>query len=1042
MNHPIGSAVLERPAEPGPERPARRSTPLWLAHLVALTVGLLGLVCAVSLPFAPVWSDRTEVRWPSVHAGTPDAPGTGTTLDAGLQSTTALFAPYRPAEFHAAVPCATLRIADGTVLSTLPPGSDREGMVVAARDGEPRLLLGQREVELPPLSGDCTLTVNADSRQTVITAGPSTTTLPGVAAPEIFTFSTDLEPMQAATLSVTARTFSWFDTTPTEQKRGLITGALLMAVLSLLFLVVTAPPAMSALRGAARPRTWLLLPVDAAVLGILAWWLVIGPISDDDGFAMMTVRNFEPTGDIANYYRWFNASETPFTLVQHTMRWFADHSLAPVWLRLPSVLAGGLTWLVLSRGVVGPLCGPGSRLRAHLLAAVFFLACWLPFDLGVRPEAFVALGTTVLVAALLKAEHSAGPFAWLGVAAVAAGLTVAVTPSGVAALIIVLLFSPRIARLVVRPGVVPAWLSIPARTALITCAGSVGLVAMFADSTWNGVAQATWLHNEFGPSLGWYQEFNRYNVLLGTTHWGAAGKRLAVFLVVTAVLIAAGCVLRGVHRSTRMPDVALLLGAVAAIFAALWLTPSKWTHHFGSLAGLGPALLAVTVVMLTRVRARREARVLGVCGALAASLAAGLAFMGPNAWYLYSDIAMPWSDTPVEPLDQPVLWLAVGVAAGLAGFAVVLLSRRGDSEARQAWTAMPSSVMALAALASTIVLLGSFTTAYREMGDRFSVARTNWRSVTATSCGVEHEVETLPLAATLRALPGAPESDGFALSGSPPPEPDLDPESRKDGELQPQEDVPPVWDSREGGPQNTGSLTTEWFELPALEPDQVLAIWVAGRPEQGNSLVVEFGTPTGDVVRELRDPPPTELPFDDPRHGRPVDWRDFRPWRVMTVEVPTGARTVRLHAEDRTTDEQGWLAVSAPVVRDVVPLPEVLDAQGPTLVDWPMGLLFPCRIDYPRVSGGTADSPGVLVAPPAGEASMAYDPGLGGVFAGVPMQSRRIELPSRLRDAPGVRWGHVYAVSYDIERDVYDRQVSRVQIGGADGDGAYPFEEH
>ena len=73
---------------------------------------------------------------------------------------------------------------------------------------------------------------------------------------------------------------------------------------------------------------------------------------------------------------------------------------------------------------------------------------------------------------------------------------------------------------------------------------------------------------------------------------------------------------------------------------------------------------------------------------------------------------------------------------------------------------------------------------------------------------------------------------------------------------------------------------------------------------------------------------------------------------------------------------------------------------------------------------------------------MAYDPRLGGVFAGVPMLSRRLEMPSRLRDAPGVEWGHIYSVSYDVRRDLYDRSTTRVRIGGADGDGAYPFEEH
>ncbi|GAA2820261.1 arabinosyltransferase domain-containing protein [Saccharopolyspora taberi] len=1004
-NEPV---PLDSVVGPAPERPVR--TAVWLAHAVALVVGAFGLVCALALPFAPVWSERTEVRWPTAEA----------------EATTAFLAPYRPAEFAATVPCRTVREAAGTVFTTLPPGSDREGMVLAVRGGKPELLLGQRSVPLPALSGDCTLTVHADSTRSVVAVGGWSTELQGIAAPEIFTFGTDLPPAQAATLSVTARTFSWFDTAPTELKQTLITCALVCAVLSALVLLARTRPRI-------RFNSPLLMAIDAAMLAILALWLVIGPISDDDGFAMLTVRNYEPSGDIGNYYRWFNASETPFTLVQHLMRWVSDYSLAPVWLRFPSIVAGLLTWVVVSRGIVGPMCRAG--LKGHALAAVFFLACWLPFGLGVRPEAFVSLGMAVLVACLLKADRSDAPLGWLGLAAITAGLTAAVTPTGVAALIVVVAFAPRILRVIARPGPLPRWAAVPTRLVLLGCAASVGLVAMFADSTWNGVLQATAIHHEFGPSLGWYQEIDRYAALLGTGSWGAAGKRLAVFLVLTAVLLAGGCVLRRVHRWTRMSEVELLLGAVAAVLAGLWLTPSKWTHHFGSLAGVGSALLAVTVVMLWRVRVPREARMLGIFGLLAASVAAGLAFMGPNAWYLYSDIAMPWSDTPVRPLDEPLLWLAFGVVAGCVGFAAL------HGSGRPAWTAMPSSVLVLAALASTLVLLTSFVAAPRVMGDRFSVAQVNRQSLTATSCGIEDEVETLPFASALRPLPGVTAAEGFAPGGPPPPEPELD--RKKNGEVQPVEEVPAVWDSRERGPQTVGSLATTWFELPPLGAGQVLSLWVSGRPEQGNSLAVEFATPGGAVRRELRDPPPTELPFDDPRHGRPVDWRDFRPWRVMTVDdVPPGASRVRVLAEDATADEQGWLAVSAPVVRNVVPLREVLDEQEPALIDWPMGLLFPCRTGYPRVGGGSADSPGVLVAPPGGEGSMAYDPEVGGVFAGVPMLSWRLETPSRLRGAPGVSWGHVYSVSYDVRRDLYERGSRRGVIGGAGGDGGYPFEEH
>ena len=1035
--------------------------PFRLAHVLALVVGALGLLCSVALPFAGVWNDRTEVHWPS--ARTPPT------------STTALLAPYRPAEFSASAPCPAVRSAlarhgPTTVLSTVPPGSARDGMVLRTEGGRTHLLLGQREIPLPP-AADCGVTVHADARGSQVRAGESAPIpLPGIAAPEIHAFTTDLAPQQAGQLSVTARTFSWFDTSPTPAKSALITGSALLALGSLVLLWTLARPSRHEMADA------LLLPrsaasvaalrIDAVVVAVLLIWTVIGPLTDDDGFAMRTILNYGPSGDIGNYYRWFNASETPFTLVQQLMDWWSGFGQAPVFLRLPSIGAGLLTWLAISRGIVGPLCRGTRKVPLHGLAAVAFLACWLPFGVGIRPEPFVAFGLSAVVAALLAATSpsSRAPFFWLGCAAAATGLTLAVTPTGVAALFAVLVFAPRILRLLRAPAACSPRLAIPARVALLACAGSVGLVPMFADSTLHGVQQANEIHNVFGPSLGWYQELARYDALLGTSSWGAAGKRIAVFLVLTALIGAAVCALRGLHRATRMSDAPVLIGSVAGVFAALWLTPSKWTHHFGALAGIGAALLAVTVVQLARVGrlswAGREARWLGIAGTLGASVAAGISFTGPNRWWRYSDLAIPWSDTPVRPagipLDSPVLWIVVGAATGAAVLAVITSRRRRGLPTwwpSAAWTTAPASVLSLAALVSVLVLLGSFVSAPVQLGDRFSVAHANARSVFGSSCGLEDEVETLPAApnGALRPAGDPPALDGFAaaaLPSAPPEEPKPDPTSP--GGITPAAASPLQWSSLTGGEAATGSMRTGWFDLPPLRDDQVLSVWVSGRPQDGNELRAEFGTGRGHrtrpvAAREMRDPPPTELPYKDPKHQRPLHWRDFRSWRLLTIparELPAGANRVRLAATDRTTDEQGYLSLSGPVVRDVVPLRTVLAQQEPALIDWPINFLFPCHAGYPKVGHGTAESPALLITPPEGEGSMAFDPQVGGVFAGALESSRRIELPSRVRGEPGVPWGHVDFVRYDAERDAYDTREHRVRISGSEGDPPYPFKIH
>ena len=51
-------------------------------------------------------------------------------------------------------------------------------------------------------------------------------------------------------------------------------------------------------------------------------------------------------------------------------------------------------------------------------------------------------------------------------------------------------------------------------------------------------------------------------------------------------------------RRVALPTPLWLTGSTTALaFAALWLTPSKWTHHFGALAGVGSAFLALFLVL-------------------------------------------------------------------------------------------------------------------------------------------------------------------------------------------------------------------------------------------------------------------------------------------------------------------------------------------------------------------------------------------------------------------------------------------------------------
>ena len=65
-------------------------------------------------------------------------------------------------------------------------------------------------------------------------------------------------------------------------------------------------------------------------------------------------------------------------------------------MRIPALAAGVFSWLILSRRVLlrlGPgVRGLGSDRIAIWTAGAVFLAAWLPFNNGLRPEPLIAFG--------------------------------------------------------------------------------------------------------------------------------------------------------------------------------------------------------------------------------------------------------------------------------------------------------------------------------------------------------------------------------------------------------------------------------------------------------------------------------------------------------------------------------------------------------------------------------------------------------------------------------------------------------------------------
>ena len=290
--------------------------------------------------------------------------------------------------------------------------------------------------------------------------------------------------------------------------------------------------------------------------------------------------------------------------------------------------------------------GHSRRVRAAVrgVMAAAFVPWWLGYDMGVRPEAVVAVLTTTVLLLVCSAVRERS----LVRAAVAFGLgslAIACHPTGLVALAPLVVALPWLWTVVTeRTG----WLV--GRAALVVgvvAPGAFAAAAAFADSTWYDFTRAQQIFLAIAPQTGWTDEIARYDFLLSDGAMGSYVKRITVLLALLALAWSLVLVVAARARRTPLPRGYELVAAATALgFLLLWVTPSKWTHHFGSLAGIGSAFLALTLatvpVATRRVLGdRRLPGPVGVVAVVSVCLVTALAFHGPNSWAYSWMLGMP-----------------------------------------------------------------------------------------------------------------------------------------------------------------------------------------------------------------------------------------------------------------------------------------------------------------------------------------------------------------------------------------------------------------
>ncbi|OBF88480.1 arabinosyltransferase [Mycobacterium sp. 852002-51163_SCH5372311] len=1011
-----------------------------IPRLVATVAGIVGLLLCALVPLLPVKQTTSTIRWPQ-----------GSTADGNVTQITAPLVSGAPRALDISIPCAamaTLPADGGLVLSTLPSGgmdagkhalfvrASKDVIVVAFRDSV--AAVAQRSAVA---AGACNvLHIWADASA----AGADFVGIPGargILAPEkkpqvggIFTeMKVAAQPGLSARIDVDTR----FITAPTALKTVLM----ILGALSVLAAII----AMGALdrhsRGddtlrdwrspiawlsRYRPRehrpswwrvgltTWI---ADAAVIATLLLWHVIGATSSDDGYNLTIARVAPHAGYVANYYRYFGTTEAPFDWYHSVLAQLASVSTAGVWMRLPATLAGIACWLLISRCVLRRL-GPGKGGMASNRAAVYtagavFVAAWLPFNNGLRPEPLIALGVLVTWM-LVERSIAARRLVPAAVAIIVAMLTATLAPQGLIALAALLTGARAIAATIRRrqatDGLVAPLAVLAASLSLIT-------VVVFRAQTLATVAESARIKYKVGPTIAWYQDWLRYYFL--TVESNPDGSMARRFAVLVLLLCLFGMLFVLLRRG-RVPGLASgpawrLIGTTAVGLLLLTFTPTKWAIQFGAFAGLAGALGAVTAFTVARIGLHSRRNLALYVTALLFVLA--WATSGVNGWFYVGNYGVPWYDIQPVVASHPVtsMFLTLSIITGLlAAWYHFRMDYAGHTEVQdnRRNRVLASTPLLVVAVIMVLGEVGSLAKGAAFRYPLYTTAKANLAALTSglTSCAMADDVltEPDPNVGLLQPVPGQTFGPDGPLGGSNPvgfkPEGVGDdlrsyPVVTKPGVVNstgsPNKPNATMSDSAgtAGGKGPIGvngshvalpfgldpartpvmgsydenslaaSATSSWYQLPPRTPDRPVvvvsasgAIWSYkedGTFTYGQQLKLQWGVARPDgTTQPLAEVYPIDI-------GPEPAWRNLR---FPLTWAPPEANVARIVAYDPNLSSEQWFAFTPPRVPMLQTLQELIGSRTPVLMDIATAANFPCQRPFSEHLG-VAELPGYRILP-------------------------------------------------------------------------------
>lgn len=1045
----------------------------------------MGFVLCALAPLLPVRQSTATIQWPQ----SADADGFAGDVTAPLVS-------GAPKALTVTIPCravASLPAEGGLVFSTIPPGgidAGRNGLFVNATADVVYVAFRDTVAAVAPReavdSGACSdLRIWADVGAVgadFVGIPDATGTLSVDKRPQVAGLFTDLRVAPDAGLNARVDIDTRFITSPTVLKTAVMVlgvAAVLASILALAWLDRAAgrraPPG-----GRRRPAGSIWI-ADAAVLSGLLAWHIVGPPTSDDGYNLTIARVSGEAGYLTNYYRYFGASEAPFDWYQSVLAHLASISTDGVWMRLPATAAAIGTWLLISHVVLPRLGSRLARNRAAVwTAGAVFLAAWLPFNNGLRPEPLIAFGVVVI---WVLVELSVGRRRlWPTAAAIiVAAFCITLAPQGLIALAPLLVGARSITRVVAeRRGT----LGLAAQLTPLAAAASLIFVIIFRDQTLATVAESARIKYVVGPTIPWYQEFLRYYFL--TVEDSVDGSLTRRFAVLILLLCLFGLLMvmlrRGTVPGAMNGPVWRLLGTTGIGLLLLTFTPTKWAIQFGAFAGLAGALGGVTAFALARVGLHSRRNLALYVTALLFVLAWSTS--GLNGWFYTGNYGVPWFDKQPVIIGFPVttIFLVLAIAGGLlTAWLHFRIDYAGHTEVADTGRnrALASTPLLVVAVIMVVLELGSMLKA---TASRYPVYTSGSASLSALRSGLGSDscamadavlVEADPNAGMLQPVPGqrfgaygplgGENPVGFTPNGVSdtlePPEPvAANPGTpNSDGPV----DKPNVgvgYAAGTGGgygpegvngsrvflpfgldPKTTpvmGSFdentlaakaTSAWYQLPPRSPDRPLvtvaavgAIWFYeedGSFNYGQSLKLQWGVHRPDGSYQAL----SEV--------QPIDTFYQKAWRNLRFPLawaPPEANVARIVADDPNLSEDQWFGFTPPRVPVLQTAQEFLGTQAPVLMDIATAANFPCQRPFAEHLG-VAELPEYRIIPnfkqmvvSSNQWQSADD---GGPFLFIQALLRTATVPTYLRDDWYRDWGSIERYIRVVPRDIAPEAV-------------------